>query len=132
MSAITDPDVGADTGAAQPTSLDGRSLLVPGPAGDDRPGAGASFSYTQTGDLVHATYSGGRVRLGHRVGIMRGNHLEFRWAEVLESGEARGGKADARLEVLPDGRIRLYEIWSADGPGHRAEGIGVAEEAPAA
>jgi hypothetical protein len=134
MSAITDPEVGADSGAAQTISLDGRSLLVAGPAGDDRPGAGASFRYTQSGDLVHAVYSGGRVRLGHRVGIRRGNHLEFRWAEVLESGEARGGRADARLEVLADGRIRLHEIWAVwepAGPGRLAEGIGVAEETAA-
>jgi hypothetical protein len=131
MSVITDPDVGA----AQTISLDGRCLLVAGAADDDRPGAGASFRYTESGDLVHATYSGGRVRLGHRVGIRRGNHLEFRWAEVLESGETRGGRADVRLEVLADGRIRLHELWAVlepGGPGRRTEGIGLAEEQAAA
>jgi hypothetical protein len=133
MSAITDPAV--DAGAAQTVSLDGRHLFLPGTAGDDRPGAGASFRYSQTGDLVQATYAGGRVRLGYRVGIRRGNHLEFRWAEVLESGEARGGRTDARLDVLPDGRLRLHEIWvvrEPGGRGRRAEGIDVAEEQVAA
>ena len=147
MSAITEPDVGAQQGAAQTisqsvsqavpeaASLDGRSVFVPARAGDDRPGAGAMFLYTESADLVHATYSGGRVRLGYRVGTRHGNYVQFRWAEVLVTGESRGGQADARLEVLPDGRVRLHEIWSADGltrGSRRAEGIGVADEVPAA
>jgi hypothetical protein len=128
MSAITGPDLGSGLGAAHTLTLDGRSLAVPGRDGDERPGAGASFRYSQTGDLVHATYTGGRVRLGYRVGIRRGNHLQSRWAEVLTSGETRCGRADARLEVLPDGRVRLHELWSVDGPGRRSEGVGVADE----
>jgi hypothetical protein len=128
MSAITDPDVGSGQGAAHTLTLDGRVLSVPGRDGDERPGAGASFRYTQAGDLVHATYTGGTVRLGYRVGTRHGNHLEFRWAEVLTTGETRCGRADARLEVLPDGRVRLHELWSVDAPGSRTEGVGVADE----
>jgi len=130
MSAITHPDLGAGSGPAQTTSLHGRRLHVPGGSAD-RPGSGADFDYSESGDLVQASYSGGQVRLGYRVGTRHGNHLEFRWAEVLVSGEARSGSADARVELLADGRLRPHEIWavSEPGPGGRpAEGIGVAEE----
>ena len=121
--AITNPDMNAAI------SLDGRRLHVPD--GAERPGSGADFDYSESGDLVRASYAGGQVRLGYRIGTRRGNHLEFRWAEVLTSGEARTGRADARVEVLDDGRVRMHELWAVSDPApgrRRTEGIGVADE----
>lgn len=121
--AVTDSDLGAAI------SLDGRRLHAPEES--DRPGSGADFDYSESGDLVRASYAGGQVRLGYRVGTRHGNHLQFRWAEVLVSGEARSGRADARLEVLDAGRVRLHELWAVSDPApgrRRSEGIGVADE----
>lgn len=37
--------------------------------------------------------------------------LEFRYNHVNSKNEIRGGKCVSTPEILPDGRIRLYEIW---------------------
>ncbi|UOQ92107.1 n-acetylglutamate synthase [Halobacillus shinanisalinarum] len=70
------------------------------------------FDYKQDGNIISATYNGGEIRLGTLVGMVREDGcLEFRYNHVNIYNEIRGGKCVSTSEILPDGRIRLYENW---------------------
>ncbi len=70
------------------------------------------FEYKQEGTIISATYSGGQIIKGTLIGIVKENScLEFRYNHVNVENEIRGGKCFSTPEILPDGRIRLYENW---------------------
>ncbi|MER1987110.1 MAG: n-acetylglutamate synthase [Solibacillus sp.] len=70
------------------------------------------FEYKQQGHIITATYSGGEIVTGTLVGLIKENdRLEFRYNHVNTKNEIRGGQCISTPEVLPDGRIRLYEHW---------------------
>jgi hypothetical protein len=70
------------------------------------------FEYKQEGDIISATYSGGEIVKGTLIGVIRDDGcLEFRYNHVNHKNEIRGGKCISTPEILPDGRIRLYENW---------------------
>jgi hypothetical protein len=70
------------------------------------------FEYKQEGQIISATYSGGEILKGTLVGIVKDEGiLEFRYNHVNNRNEIRGGKCISTPEILPDGRIRLYEEW---------------------
>jgi hypothetical protein len=71
-----------------------------------------SFEYKQEGNIISATYSGGEIIKGTLIGIVgEDSCLEFRYNHVNSKNEIRGGKCVSTPEILPDGRIRLYENW---------------------
>jgi hypothetical protein len=127
MSATIDASI-SDGPSADDVSLDGRVLWTVAAADSGGVGPGTRFDYTQDGDLVSARYGGGPVRLGFCVGTRTGNHLELRYAHVTHGGERATGRADARLELLADGRVRLHEIWAHHSGWD--EGARVVEEGP--
>jgi hypothetical protein len=70
------------------------------------------FEYKQEGHIISATYSGGEIVQGTLIGIVKENGcLEFRYNHVNSRDEIRGGKCISTPEILPDGRIRMYEKW---------------------
>jgi hypothetical protein len=70
------------------------------------------FEYKQEGHIISATYSGGEIVQGTLIGIVKENGcLEFRYNHVNSRDEIRGGKCISIPEILPDGRIRMYEKW---------------------
>ena len=70
--------------------------------------------------------TGGGIRLGFLVGTVTGDVLSFRYAQVTASGETATGHSTDRVELLPDGRLRLHETWEWDSrPG---SGTSVLEE----
>jgi hypothetical protein len=70
------------------------------------------FEYKQEGHIISAIYSGGEIVQGTLIGIVKENGcLEFRYNHVNSRDEIRGGKCVSTPEILPDGRIRLYEKW---------------------
>jgi hypothetical protein len=70
------------------------------------------FEYKQEGHIISATYSGGEIVQGTLIGIVKENGcLEFRYNHVNSKDEIRGGKCISTPEILPDGRIRMYEKW---------------------
>lgn len=70
------------------------------------------FEYKQEGNIISASYSGGEIVKGTLIGIVKEDgELEFRYNHVNQQNEIRGGKCHSRPEILPDGRIRLYEKW---------------------
>jgi hypothetical protein len=89
-----------------------------GPA--NGPQAETLAEYHEEGDLIWARYTGGAVRLGHLVGVRRGDALEFRYTQLNTAGESSSGHCVSTLEILPDGRLRLHESWrweSREGAG---------------
>jgi hypothetical protein len=70
------------------------------------------FEYTQEGNILSASYSGGEIVKGFLIGIVEENGcLNFRYNHVNTSNEIRGGQCYSTPELLPDGRIRLHESW---------------------
>src|SRR5262245_52423968 len=88
--------------------------------------AGTVFEYHEDDGLVWARYAGGAVRLGFLVGTRHGDRLEFRYSQLNESGETSNGRCSTAISVLPDGRVRLDEVWEWESrPG---SGTSAAEE----
>jgi hypothetical protein len=86
------------------------------------------FEYHQEGDLVWARYQGGAVRLGYLVGTRQGNHLDFRYSQLNQTGETANGHCSTTLSLLPDGRLRLDEVWLWESKS--GSGISAADEIP--
>lgn len=98
----------------QRLSLDGRRFRPVGDTVGGKVGAETVFEFSQEGDLVHARYAGGQVRLGYLVGTSTGTDVQFRYAQVNRAGDTATGQSRDRIEVLPDGRLRLHETWAWD------------------
>jgi hypothetical protein len=88
--------------------------------------AATVFEYHEEDGVVWARYQGGAVRLGFLVGTRDGDHLDFRYSQLNEGGETSNGRCSTAISVLPDGRLRLSEVWAWESkPG---AGTSVAEE----
>ncbi|MEZ5427603.1 MAG: hypothetical protein R2747_15140 [Pyrinomonadaceae bacterium] len=89
------------------------------------------FHYRQSGDLVRAEYAGGRIVFGQLIAkVLENDCLEMRYQHLNRRGELMTGRCFSTPEVLPDGRIRLYEKWQWTS-GDRSAGESVIEEIPA-
>ncbi|BDC49348.1 hypothetical protein F183_A16640 [Bryobacterales bacterium F-183] len=87
------------------------------------------FLYHQSGDLLTATYSGGGIRAGSMLGTVAADgQLHFCYHHLTDGGELRSGVCRSRPELLPDGRIRLYESWQWTLGGDLATGESIVEE----
>jgi len=97
-------------------TLDGRRFRSTSPetaAGSDTPVG----HYHQSGDLVWAEFSGGSVRLGRLAGrCAPSGELVAGYVQVLTDGRTVSGEVVTTPTELPDGRLRLREVWRrADG-----------------
>ncbi|MBL7939593.1 MAG: n-acetylglutamate synthase [Flavobacteriales bacterium] len=88
------------------------------------------FHYKQTGNIVTCSYAGGRILSGQLIALVNGEgRLDMRYHQVNDRGELMSGVCRSTPEVLPDGRVRMYEEWrwtSGDG----SSGNSVLEELP--
>jgi hypothetical protein len=79
------------------------------------------FLYRQKDKVVWATYQGGGIRMGTLVAtVAEDGALDMRYSHVNADGELMTGMCQSTLEVLMDGRYRMYERWqwtSGDGSG---------------
>ena len=75
---------------------------------------------------VTATYVGGTVAAGSLAGRRDGAVLDFGFSQVERNGVVTVGTAQARLEVLDDGRLRVHETWQTAG----GTGTSTLEELP--
>jgi hypothetical protein len=90
--------------------------------------AATVFHYRQENSVAWATYQGGAIRFGTLVAkIFETGELEMRYSHVNADGELMTGECVSQPELLPDGRIRLYEKWRWTC-GERAAGESVVEE----
>lgn len=85
------------------------------------------FREDREGTLT-GTYAGGSVVAGALTGRRDGRDVTFGWTQIERNGLRTTGRADARVEVLDDGRLRLHESWQVDSAP--AEGTAVLEELP--
>ena len=70
------------------------------------------FQYKQINHIIQATYRGGDIVQGMLIGTVKEDGcLQFRYNHVNLRNEIRGGECISTPEILPDGRIRLYERW---------------------
>ncbi len=86
------------------------------------------FNYSQIGDKLVATYSGGGILEGHMIGhVHEDNSLAFVYHHIDTDGVMKSGHCKSTPEILPDGRIRLQEtwLWTFGGEG---DGASVVEE----
>lgn len=78
------------------------------------------FRFHEEGAVVWAEYSGGAIRKGFLVGTRRGQMLKLRYVQLNDAGETSSGRTTDVVEIEPDGRLRLRELWeweSKEGSG---------------
>ena len=86
------------------------------------------FEYKQSGNIVSCTYSGGRIRSGHLIAMADENGcLDMRYHQINIQDEIMTGICHSIPEILPNGKIRLYEKWKWTA-GDFSEGESVLEE----
>lgn len=86
------------------------------------------FVYTQVGNILTSTYSGGKIVSGHLIGLVdeQGN-INMRYHQVNNRGELMTGRCQSTPEILPDGRIKLHETWEWTS-GDYSKGRSIIEE----
>jgi hypothetical protein len=86
------------------------------------------FNYQQEGEVVWATYWGGSIKFGTLIATVdEAGCLEMRYSHVNSAGELMTGQCHSTPQVLPDGRLRLQEVWQWTS-GDRSQGESVVEE----
>ncbi|HMR85316.1 MAG TPA: hypothetical protein PKE30_19365 [Niabella sp.] len=86
------------------------------------------FHYQQNKNILTATYSGGKIKSGHLIGLVdEAGHLDIRYHQVNNNDELMTGICHSVPEVLPNGKIRLYETWKWTS-GDQSQGTSVIEE----
>lgn len=89
------------------------------------------FHYHQDQNIVWGEYSGGVIVRGMLLAQMdTDGGLSLRFQHVSAEGEIRTGILHSSLEVLEDGRYRIYERWQLTS-GNQASGESILEEIPA-
>jgi len=86
------------------------------------------FHYKQEGQILTCSYSGDRIISGHLIGLVDDNGvIDMRYHQVNDRGEIMTGVCKSTPEVLPDGRIRLHEVWQWTS-GDLSKGESILEE----
>ena len=101
-------------------NLGGRKMHVVQTAPNGVVGRDTLFDFFQAGNVVSASYSGGRVQVGYLVGFLEDNTLSFRYCQISEENRIDGGTSSARIETIDGGRLRLIESFkweSKEGSG---------------
>ena len=86
------------------------------------------FEYQQNGNILTAQYYGGEIVKGHLIGnVDDQGYIDMRYHQVNRKGELMTGKCQSRPEILPNGKIRLHEIWEWTS-GDLSKGNSILEE----
>ena len=109
-------------------SMDGRTVVGVRNSASGEVGGDTVFHYHEADGVVWAEYGGGAVVRGHLVGTRTGDDLDFRYVHLSTAGATASGHCTARLELLPDGRIRSHETWEWES--REGAGTSVVEELP--
>ncbi len=86
------------------------------------------FLYNQIDNVLTSEYSGGKIKSGHLIGLVdnEGN-IEMRYHQVNDKDELMTGICKSKLEILPNGKIRLHESWEWTS-GDKSKGQSIIEE----
>lgn len=76
-------------------------------------GGDTLFHYHQRGHIVWATYQGGQVAFGTLIAIVspEDDSLDMRYQHVSADRTLKTGRCRSTPLLLPDGRLRLRELW---------------------
>lgn len=86
------------------------------------------FMYQQDGAVLTSTYSGGKIKKGHLIGLVDENGvIEMRYHQVNSRNELMAGICHSVPEILSNGKIRLHETWQWTS-GDLSKGSSVLEE----
>lgn len=89
---------------------------------------GTIFQYFQSDNVVWATYEGGVVRYGQAIATAdEAGILNLRYQHITSDGKIQTGTCISTPEVLPDGRLRLTEVYQSTS-GNQSPGVSIAEE----
>lgn len=70
------------------------------------------FHYRQKESILTSDYKGGKIVVGHLVGLVADNgDIDMRYHHVNTDGVLMTGICSSRPELDADGKIRLYEDW---------------------
>ena len=109
-------------------SYDGRTVAPLSNSETGEVGNGTLFHYHQRGDLVWAEYSGGGIRFGTLIAkLLNDGSLDMRYQHLNVKGELMTGICRSTPEHLPEGRLRLHEIWQWTS-GDLSSGESIIEE----
>jgi hypothetical protein len=83
------------------------------------------FHYHHEGGVVWATYRGGVIVFGSLIAkVDEDDRLDMRYQHLNSAGELMTGRCRSTPETLPDGRLRLREVWEwTSGDFSRGESI---------
>ena len=86
------------------------------------------FHYKQTGNMLTAEYSGGKIKYGHLIGLVDelGN-ITMRYHQINDNDELMTGICFSTPEILENGKIRLHENWEWTS-GDKSKGTSIIEE----
>lgn len=86
------------------------------------------FHYKQTGNVLTSEYSGGKIKLGHLIGLVDKNgNIEMRYHQLNDKEELMTGICKSKPEILENGKIRLHENWHWTS-GDNSNGQSIIEE----
>jgi hypothetical protein len=86
------------------------------------------FLYKQDGNILTSNYSGGKICSGHLIGLVDDNGIiEMSYHQVNDRHELMTGICTSTPEILPNGKIRLYEVWQWTS-GNKSKGQSIIEE----
>lgn len=86
------------------------------------------FHYAQKGNILTSTYSGGKIKTGHLIGLVDDSgKIDMRYHQVNTNGDLMTGICQSVPEILPNGKIRLHETWQWTN-GDFSKGKSVLEE----
>lgn len=86
------------------------------------------FHYTQEGNTLTSTYSGGKIVKGHLIGLVdnEGN-IDMRYHQINADNVLMTGTCFSTPELQPNGKIKLYESWEWTS-GDRSKGRSILME----
>jgi len=86
------------------------------------------FHYEQSGRVLTCTYRSEEVVEGHLTGLVdEDGCIDMRYHQVDRAGELMTGACKSTPEVLPNGKIRLHEVWQWTS-GDQSKGTSILEE----
>jgi len=86
------------------------------------------FHYIQIDNILTSTYSGGKIKSGHLIGLVdKDGNIEMCYHQLNEKNELMTGTCRSRPEILENGKIRLHESWEWTS-GDKSKGQSIIEE----
>ncbi len=69
------------------------------------------FTFTQTDNLVSATYSGGQILKGYLIGTVKQNKLSFSYCQLQTNGVMDNGQSECDI-LIENEKLKLVEHFT--------------------